>query len=74
MRLPSKFTPYKQSVISKFPIVLEALETSDMTVMTLYKKVKSNMNGLKEFMEILDCLFILKKITLEEERMLHYAG
>ena len=74
MRLPSKFTPYKQSVISKLPIVLEALETSDMTVMTLYKKVKSNMNGLKEFMEVLDCLFILKKITLEEERMLHYVG
>ena len=40
MKLPSKVTSYKESVISKFPIVLESLSYSNETPRQLYEKEK----------------------------------
>lgn len=45
MRLPSKVTPYKDSILAKFPIVLAALQTKNLTPSELYKKVKG-INGM----------------------------
>ena len=39
MKVPSKVTPYKESTIAKFPIVLSLLEKGDMTPKELYAKV-----------------------------------
>ena len=73
MRFPSKVTTYKESTIPKFPVVLSYLEKSDMAPGELYKKVKNKVTDVREYMEILDCLYTLNKIELREE-MLHYVG
>lgn len=74
MKIPSKVTPYKESTIAKFPIVLSILEKGDMTPTELYAKVKkSKINDITEFVEVLDCLYALNKIELREE-MLRYVG
>ena len=31
MKIPSKVTPYKESTIAKFPVILSLLEQNDMT-------------------------------------------
>ena len=36
MKIPSKVTPYKESTIAKFPVVLAILEKGDMTPTELY--------------------------------------
>lgn len=73
MEFPSKVTPYKESIIAKFPVVLTILEKEDMTPSKLYKKVKkSKIKDIREFMEVLDCLYALNKIELQEE-VLHYV-
>ena len=41
MKFPSKVTPYKESIIAKFPMVLEKLEKKDMAPGELYKSVKN---------------------------------
>ena len=70
MKFPSKVTPYKASILAKFPAVLSGLETEDV----LYRKVKSKVADVGEFLEILDCLFALGKIELnEEEGVLRYV-
>ena len=75
MRFPSKVTPYQTSILAKFPVVLSCLENEDMKPDILYKKVKSKMTDIGEFLEILDCLYALGKIELYEEGgMLHYVG
>ena len=76
MRFPSKVTTYKESVISKFPIVLQDLENSDMTPTWLYHKLKEKFNyGLAEYIDVLDCLYSLGKITLDmKTETLHYVG
>lgn len=74
MRFPSKVTSYKDSIIAKLPVVLDLLEQEDMTPQYLYAKVKKNkIPDIKEFLDVLDCLYALKKIELKEE-VLHYVG
>lgn len=71
MRLPSKITTYQESIISKFPIILKKLQSSDYSVLDLYNAVKNKMT-LREFHESLVCLYALNAITLDKE-VLHYA-
>ncbi|MGN1356342.1 MAG: ABC-three component system middle component 7 [Succinivibrionaceae bacterium] len=74
MKIPSKVTSYKESTISKFPIVLAILKKSDMTPADLYIKVKKNkIQDITEFVEVLECLYVLNKIELQEGN-LHYVG
>ena len=73
MKIPSKVTPYKESTISKFPIILSLLEQNDMTPNELYAKVKkSKVKDIAEFVEVLDCLYAMNKIEIREE-VLHYV-
>lgn len=73
MKVPSKVTPYKESTIAKFPIVLSILEKGDMSPKDLYAKVKKNkIRDITEFVEVLDCLFAMNKIEIREE-VLHYV-
>ena len=74
MKVPSKVTPYRESIIAKFPIVLSQLEKKDMTPNELYAKmIKSKIKDIREFVEVLDCLYAMNKIEIREE-MLHYVG
>ena len=73
MKLPSKVTPYKESTIAKFPVVLELLEKESQTPAELYKRVKrSKIKSVREFVEVLDCLYAMNKIALREG-VLHYV-
>ena len=75
MKFPSKVTPYQASIVAKCPVVLSCLETEDMKPDMLYKKVKSKVSDVGEFLEILDCLYALGKIELYPEGgVLHYVG
>ena len=66
MKLPSKVTSYKESVISKFPIVLESLSYSNETPRQLYEKEKHKFNDINEYMEVLDALFLLGKVGYDD--------
>ena len=68
MRLPSKITSYRESVISKFSPVLSVLKESDIEIFALYKTTMKYFTSIEEFMDILDCLFALQKIKYDEER------
>ena len=73
MKLPSKVTPYKDSILAKFPVALTSLEECDMTPSELYKKMKKNVTSAAEFVEILDCLYALGKVELLYGEVLHYV-
>lgn len=72
--MPNKVTPYKESSIAKFPVVLALLEKKDMTPAELLSKVKKNkIQNIDEFVEIIDCLYAMNKIEINGEA-LHYVG
>lgn len=64
MKFPNKVIPYRNSILSKFPLVLKELETQDYSVLDLYKKLEKKLDGLSEYMDILDCLYYLGSIEL----------
>lgn len=66
MKFPNKVLNYNESVISKFPLVLSLLEQKNYTVFSLYEKIKLQVNGVDEYLEILDCLYAMNKIKLDE--------
>ena len=74
MRFPSKVTPYSESILAKFPIILSVLEKDDLTPDVLYSKVKSKVSDIGELVEILDCLYALGKIVILDEGALHYVS
>lgn len=74
MRFPSKVTPYQDSILAKYPVVINCLAEQDMKPGDLYKKVKSKVLDIGEFLEILDCLFALGKVEFDREgSALHYV-
>lgn len=73
MKFPSKVTPYKESIIAKFPMVLEKVEKKEMSPGELYKSVKRKVTDIREFMDIMDCLYALNKIELDGE-VVRYVG
>lgn len=67
MKIPSKFISYKNSSLHSIPDILEPLKEKDLSVFELYRKVKSKVGGVNEFLEILTLLYALEKITMIEE-------
>lgn len=75
MRLPSKVTPYSQSTLSQFPPILKQLSEKDLSLASLYMKVRSKFTDVNDFADTLDCLFALGQIELlYPEEVLHYVG
>lgn len=74
MRLPNKLYSYEESTLSKFPIVLRSLRDSDCGVTELYGRNKKLMPDVNEYMEILDSLYALGKIDIDDkEAVLRYV-
>ena len=67
MRLPSKITPYKASILVKFPHLLKPLEKGALSPSELYNRTKSKLSGIGEFILVLDCLFALGAIEFDSE-------
>lgn len=66
MLLPNKLFSYNQSILSKLPIFLETLNTPKKPK-DLYHNLIEVVNSPMEFIDILDCLFALCKIDIDEE-------
>jgi hypothetical protein len=66
MRLPSKVTNYRSSLLALFPYILTELSLNDLDVLELYHAVKkgrySNLS-IGVYLQALDCLFALGKIN-----------
>lgn len=67
MRLPNKVISYNRSIISKFPLILDTLQVKPYSVIDLYNSVKTYMD-IDDFLDIIDSLFALGKIRLNEQR------
>ena len=70
MRLPSKITSYGESTISKFPSVLSVLQDANAGVFALYEATMKYFSSIEDFMDTLDCLFALKRIRYDAERLI----
>lgn len=75
MKLPNKLFSYRESIISKFPIILSVLEKEKcLTIYELYIYVINKFEDISEFMETIESLYILGKIEYSyESRRVYYV-
>ena len=74
MRLPSKVTPFRRSILFKFPAVIKVLKQGDICPGDLFQRVKRNGIDMADFIEILDGLYLLGRIDfLSGKGVLHYV-
>lgn len=74
MKFPNKAIRYNESIVSKFPCIMEQLSHGEMAISDLYASVKTKMQSVSDFIDALDCLYALHKITFNQEtRRLAYA-
>lgn len=68
MILPSKLFTYRESAVSKMPLILDCIKNEPMQALDLYKHIARNVNGVSEFMDVLDCLYALRRIEYDSEK------
>jgi len=73
MRLPSKTTKYSESTLARFPVVLGILKKAPTTPRMLYQVTKIQIPDVAEFVDVLNCLYALRKIEMKGG-VLYYAG
>ncbi len=70
MMLPNKTITYSESVIAKFPLVLHFLQKEKSAKAgVLYSNLKNEFSSIHVFVQTLDCLYALGKITFDEETL-----
>lgn len=75
MKLPNKITPYNDSIINKFPFILDQLKVRPMSVIELYYIYRDQFRNVTDFFDTLDCLFALGKIIYNKDRrMITYVS
>ncbi|WP_016821870.1 ABC-three component system middle component 7 [Paenibacillus polymyxa] len=68
MKLPNKLYNYRESIISKFPIILNALaQEKKLTLYELYINVINKFQDMTEFLDTVECLYTLGKIEYSYE-------
>lgn len=70
MLLPNKLFSYNQSILSKLPAFMQCLDTPQ-TPKILYQYMSNTLNNPIEFMEILDCLYALCMIDIDDEERIY---
>lgn len=65
MILPNKLFAYNDSVLSKLPCVLKNLDVPKNPAELLH--ICPDINGPVELIDVLDCLYSLRKITLNNK-------
>lgn len=74
MRFPNKITSYNESILSKFYPILQLLSQQDISPYNLYSYTRKSFSSVCEYIDALDCLFSMGKISLIEEKgLLHYV-
>ena len=75
MKLPNKIITYDESTLSKLVPILNELSFADITPFALFKKTIDNYKSIEEFINTLDCLYALNKITyIDQGGVLHYVA
>lgn len=67
MRLPSKITSYKDSLLNKFPLLMKNIEKGGISIHELYEITKKYFDDVEQFIDALDYLYALNKIELDKE-------
>ena len=75
MLLPSKITPFRESIFPDTIVILSILYQSDKSVFELRQSCNDQISDVSYFFTLLDFLFAIGKIEINlKTRKLHYVA
>jgi len=67
MQLPNKLYSYKSSTLALIPQVLTELQNGPIEVKDLFLTVRSSLTDATDFLSVMDCLYALRAIDINDE-------
>lgn len=67
MQLPNKLYSYENSTLALIPKVLKELQYGSKAVKDLYDEVKQSLDDSTDFLSVMDCLYALRAVDINEE-------
>ena len=67
MQFPNKLYAYKNSTLALIPKVLKELQDGSKAVKDLYDDVKQSLDDPTDFLSVMDCLYALRVVDINEE-------
>jgi hypothetical protein len=67
MQLPNKLYSYENSTLALIPKVLKELQDGSKAVKDLYDDVKQSLDDPTDFLSVMDCLYALRAVDINEE-------
>ena len=72
MLFPSRTAEYEQSVISKMLIVMKCASQKNYRIGELYAEVKKHQCSLEDYIDALECLYMIGRIKYNKEEEMIY--
>lgn len=66
MQFPNKLYSYKNSTLALIPIVLKEIKRGHTSVIDLFQKVSPALNDPTDFLSVMDCLYALRAIEMDD--------
>lgn len=67
MQLPNKLYSYKNSTLALMPVVLNEIKQNPIPVESLYIRLRSILKDPTDFMSVMDCLYALRAVDINDE-------
>ena len=67
MQLPNKLYSYKNSTLALMPVVLNEIKQNPIPVESLYIRLRSMLKDPTDFMSVMDCLYALRAVDINDE-------
>ena len=67
MQLPNKLYSYENSTLALIPMVLHELENNPLPANILYLRLKQSLSDPTDFLSVMDCLYALRAVDINEE-------
>ena len=67
MQLPNKLYSYRNSTLSLIPLVLRELQSGPVSAGALFIRLKPALHDPTDFLSVMDCLYALRAININNE-------
>ena len=69
MLLPSKLYSYSESTLALIPYVMQILKGTNAPIQPtqLYRQCSSELSDASDFLDVMDCLFLLGAVDINEK-------
>jgi hypothetical protein len=67
MQLPNKLYSYENSTLALIPKVLKKLQYGSKLVKDLYNDLKPSLDDPTDFLSVMDCLYALRAVDINEK-------